>query len=822
METQTYLICPPKHWTRVEGTWKWKYDAQGNVIERINPLGAKSKLHYEDGLLCSITDSLGNCTEFNYNSQYDTDLIKDTKGNQTSYQYDLLGRCIKVISPTGQTQHKQYDLLGRIIQVDDFNSNHIEFTYDGINNLLHYKDIKQEVHYRYKGMWKMTYRQDNKGSTLYRYDTEEQLTEIINENKDSYRFKLNEVGEVVSETQFDEQTKYYERDLAGRVVTLTKPNGKKTSYGYDSVGRVISVDHNGKRSQQFTYNQAGQLVKATNPQSEIIFTRNILGATIKEEVNGHHIINKYNSIGQRTNLQSSLGVNIQYHHDEFGRLANLTANNQHGEWQSEYTYNDLGFELSRMLPGRLTQKFTYDRLGRLTQQETLQAKKQRRQRKYTWGTNDQLQQIDDSQHGKTNFSYTQTGHLEKSWNKENNFLQLRKADKVGNLYEAEDLKDRIYSDGGRLEKKGSWRYKYDSEGFLIQKYKGSGGLFGSKSNVWRYKWNDEGMLQTVIRPDNEEVHFTYDTFGRRLSKTFRSTTTKWLWDGNVPLHEWKENAKGEILSKTSVDKDGIITWVFEENRFTPIAKLRGDQQFSILADHLGTPNQMFDEVGKQVWERELDSFGRLKSGNHNSCPFMYQGQYYDEEIELAYNRFRYYAPEEGRYISKDPIGLASGEYGLYNYVPNPNGFIDILGFIAKPEKGTAYLIKTVHPEHGVHYRPMFSDGNVYDLNKDGTVISMKTKQKLSQINAPQDGSMEVIKFEVNEKDRTKKVNKVISNYVDPETAKKGTYLKNTKDCFSFSVDAINALRKPNQHLSKTDGDENPERYKKLKKSPYAK
>ena len=39
-------------------------------------------------------------------------------------------------------------------------------------------------------------------------------------------------------------------------------------------------------------------------------------------------------------------------------------------------------------------------------------------------------------------------------------------------------------------------------------------------------------------------------------------------------------------------------------------------------------------------------------------PFLFQGQYYDHETELAYNRFRYYSPELGRYISEDPIGAA--------------------------------------------------------------------------------------------------------------------------------------------------------------------
>jgi RHS repeat-associated protein len=57
---------------------------------------------------------------------------------------------------------------------------------------------------------------------------------------------------------------------------------------------------------------------------------------------------------------------------------------------------------------------------------------------------------------------------------------------------------------------------------------------------------------------------------------------------------------------------------------------------------------------------------------------MYQGQYYDEEIELAYNRFRYYSPETGTYISQDPIGLEGG-LTFYGYVEDPNSYLDIFG-----------------------------------------------------------------------------------------------------------------------------------------------
>nr|WP_257011215.1 RHS repeat-associated core domain-containing protein [Pseudomonas lundensis] len=38
----------------------------------------------------------------------------------------------------------------------------------------------------------------------------------------------------------------------------------------------------------------------------------------------------------------------------------------------------------------------------------------------------------------------------------------------------------------------------------------------------------------------------------------------------------------------------------------------------------------------------------------------FQGQYYDHEKGLHYNRYRYYDPRAGRFVSKDPISYAGG------------------------------------------------------------------------------------------------------------------------------------------------------------------
>ena len=51
--------------------------------------------------------------------------------------------------------------------------------------------------------------------------------------------------------------------------------------------------------------------------------------------------------------------------------------------------------------------------------------------------------------------------------------------------------------------------------------------------------------------------------------------------------------------------------------------------------------------GKVIEERSIN-YTSYK--DYVKIPFLFQGQYYDEEIKLAYNRFRYYDPQMGRFI----------------------------------------------------------------------------------------------------------------------------------------------------------------------------
>ena len=81
-----------------------------------------------------------------------------------------------------------------------------------------------------------------------------------------------------------------------------------------------------------------------------------------------------------------------------------------------------------------------------------------------------------------------------------------------------------------------------------------------------------------------------------------------------------------------------------------------------------------------VWLAHYQTWGEIEQLEIKAidCPFRFPGQYFDEESGLHYNRFRYYDPQTGRFISPDPIGIAGG-LNTYRYALNPLRSIDPFG-----------------------------------------------------------------------------------------------------------------------------------------------
>ena len=235
------------------------------------------------------------------------------------------------------------------------------------------------------------------------------------------------------------------------------------------------------------------------------------------------------------------------------------------------------------------------------------------------------------------------------------------------------------------------------------------------------------MLGSVTRPDGKVVTFKYDALGRRIEKSFNGRVYRYLWDGDVVLHEWEYDEterpqqivaeNGEVSFDRPEPTDNLITWVYDTDSYVPTAKLVNGKRYGIVNDYISRPVQAYDEHGTLVWQADYDIYGNLLNlkGNRGFVPFRQLGQYEDEETGLYYNRFRYYEPSTGGYISQDPIGLAGENPTLYGFVYDINTQFDVFAtdifdIIPYSQKATGF-----EKHHGV--MDAWATANIPDYRK---------------------------------------------------------------------------------------------------------
>ncbi|HEK2891991.1 TPA: EndoU domain-containing protein, partial [Proteus mirabilis] len=233
---------------------------------------------------------------------------------------------------------------------------------------------------------------------------------------------------------------------------------------------------------------------------------------------------------------------------------------------------------------------------------------------------------------------------------------------------------------------------------------------GFRPREWRYLWNTQNQLTACFTPKGDCWHYTYDAFGRRLSKTKtvdsdlahidplfpqikpKITTWRYLWSGDQLIEETPIYADGTLANAQQVQ------WLYQPGEITPTARYQQGKLHYVVTDHQGTPREIFSEGGQASWAGRLNTWGQMQfwryrdgkaenDPNYTECPFRFAGQYEDEESGLYYNRFRYYDRETGQYLSPDPIGLLGG-LNPYGYVHCPTGWVDPFGLAGgKGNKG---------------------------------------------------------------------------------------------------------------------------------------
>ncbi|MBL7230236.1 MAG: RHS domain-containing protein, partial [Pseudomonas sp.] len=283
--------------------------------------------------------------------------------------------------------------------------------------------------------------------------------------------------------------------------------------------------------------------------------------------------------------------------------------------------------------------------------------------------------------------------------------------------------------GNRLLLQGDRHYDYDAFGNLIRERRGR-----AQQLVTEYRYDCQHRLIGVTQPDGSQASYRYDPFGRRINKTVAGKTTEFFWQGDNVI---AEHTAGQHRS-----------YLYEPDSFRPLALLEGfgpanTQAYHYQLDHLGTPQELTNTDGKIVWSAHYQAYGKITRLDESTVdnPLRFQGQYFDRESGLHYNRHRYYNPDNGRYLTPDPVKLAGGVNG-YLYAPNPTGWVDPLGLNACPggdgckSKGSsADSPHNAAIDEGLPSLPLIHEVDARTLNRTHSIEGKRSTKRVEEISS---------------------------------------------------------------------------------------
>ena len=260
----------------------------------------------------------------------------------------------------------------------------------------------------------------------------------------------------------------------------------------------------------------------------------------------------------------------------------------------------------------------------------------------------------DSVFGTDQFNYDPIGRITGQTDPERKYKSYL-YDPAGDL-----LKTKAQSNNENWSRAGEYEgvsYRFDQVGNLMER--------AGNQDKTDFIWDANGRLVESVS-DGKKTTYQYDPMGRRISKETDGIKTCFYWDGDALLGD--------------VTDDDTREWVYYPGSFEPLVMVRNEEFYLYHNDPNGCPSRLLDESGKVVWAARYDAWGKVKKllVDEVEQPLRLQGQYFDRETGLYYNRFRYYCAEIGAFISQDPLGLVAGE-NVYGFGPNTHKWIDPLG-----------------------------------------------------------------------------------------------------------------------------------------------
>ena len=653
---------------RGEAVWKYERNDQGDVTRQTDPDGHVTDYTYnKHGQLVGVWYPDNGCHRLVWNERGQLVEEQLPNGGVKRYRYDDVGRQVAREDEHGALTQYQWDGVGRLVRVVLPGGATREFSYNPYGKITSERDeLGHVTRYEYAdGLHLISRRLNADGTQVrYRYDnTRLLLTEIENEVGETYQLDYHPNGLIQQEIGFDgqrtayvydlngnllEKTEHgddgsqlvtrYERDASGRLVRKTLPDSNVVDYAYDRQGNLLSVD-DGHWALAYEYDSQNRLTADHQGWGTLRYG--------------------YDACGQLKNLRLPDNNRLTFNHDKGGNLATVELN---GKTLTSHLFNT-GRERQRQ-QGELLSHYDYDEQNRLHAHAVTQEEHKLYRRHYDYDKTGNLTRLLDTRKGEHHYHYDPLARLTRADHSQDQQERFGH-DPAGNLL----MQDRPGPDivaGNRLVIQGDHHYDYDAFGNLIRQRRGKGHQL-----VTEYRYDCQHRLIEITQPNGQTASYRYDPFGRRISKTVDGITTEFFWQGD------------KLVAEHHADRHR--SYIYEPDSFRPLALLEGfgpqdTKPFHYQLDHLGTPQELTAPDGEIVWSAHYRAYGQVTRLDINKIdnPLRFQGQYFDPESGLHYNRHRYYNPDIGRYLTPDPVKLAGG-INAYQYVPNPTGWVDPLG-----------------------------------------------------------------------------------------------------------------------------------------------
>lgn len=684
------------------------YDLKGRLLAEIDALDHSTTYRYpdeEEPLPEVITDANGGDVLLAWNRQGLLIKRTDCSGSVTRFSYDRFGQLVSSEDAEGNITHREWNRTGQLAAVIRADGSQETLIWNERGQLTAWRDpLESETRWQYNALGLPESQIDRIGITRrWHYDARGNLMRLENGNGGEYRFTYDPTGRPLSEVRPDETSRQMEWNERGLLSSLLESGRSDNDGGIPRRVQTFSYDSSGlltgriTRDVEYRYqrNINGQLTGLVRTptaegvalgieRDEIKFSHDVAGRVISEAGINGELHYQYDALDNLTELTLPCSQQVSWLHYGSGHVSAIRFNQQ---MISEFTRDRLHREVSRS-QGRREQTRQYDRLGRRTLQLTSFATQPELpeqailERAFHYTGRGELSDVSDTLRGNTLYGYDEEGRLLRHYEaRPGHNTRAFRYDAADNLLPDDDLPALPLTDN-RLTQWQNLFMEYDWWGNLVSRRSGL--------HEQHYEYDAENRL---IRAEGTgpEGRFTaryhYDALGRRIRKTVTThrgtTVTRFLWQGYRLLQEQQQNGQCQ-------------TYIYDPNEtYSPLARvdhLDEDKQGDIYwfsTDLNGAPLDITDENGDLRWSGHYGSFGevtRQSEGFHRLArhsalhhqPLRYAGQYADSETGLHYNMFRYYDPQVGRFTVQDPIGLQGG-WNLYQYAPNPLGWIDPLG-----------------------------------------------------------------------------------------------------------------------------------------------